>query len=423
MKKIFFFSIVFMLLFTTAAFASEKISPAIDIIANESTMVKSGILNDGEISFDVDDFDNPLGINVSSIKITSLPSDNCGKLMLDNLYVVENQVVYREDFSMLRFVSTQSKPTEATFKFKPNGFDYEIECSLIPLSVTNLSPVASNGAEVSAWTMKNIACFGTLLGYDPEDDELEFEIVSYPKKALLCLTNKQTGDYIYTPYKNAKGKDSFSYRVRDSYGNYSEECVVEFKINRKDTTMAFNDVLETDLIAVSTVCEKSLMDYVKNIDGSYSFNPNEEITREEFVTLIMRAMGAKEAPEIDKTRFADDSEIASEYKGYIESAFSLGIISGTVKDDGVHFDPKEPITLAEAAVIINKILGTKVTTSLTVFSDDSEIPSWARGAIESLTEAGILKKSEGKISPNSPLTKAQTAQIILALLKYRNQIK
>ena len=89
----------------------------------------------------------------------------------------------------------------------------------------------------------------------------------------------------------------------------------------------------------------------------------------------------------------------------------------------MHFDPKEPITLAEAAVIINKILGTKVTTSLTVFSDDSEIPSWARGAIESLTEAGILKKSEGKISPNSPLTKAQTAQIILALLKYRNQIK
>ncbi|MBQ3017877.1 MAG: hypothetical protein IJD89_02920, partial [Clostridia bacterium] len=121
MKKIFFFSIVFMLLFTTVAFASEKISPAIDIIANESTMVKSGILNDGEICFDVDDFDNPLGINVSSIKITSLPSDKCGKLMLDNLYVVENQVVYREDFSMLRFVSTQSKPTEATFKFKPNG--------------------------------------------------------------------------------------------------------------------------------------------------------------------------------------------------------------------------------------------------------------------------------------------------------------
>ncbi len=416
MKKIFFFSFVFIMLFTVSIFATEKVSPALDIIANESSMVKSGVLNDGEMCFDVDDFDLPLGINVGSIKITSLPDSSCGRLMLDNLYVVENQVIYRDDFSMLKFVNT-GEISEAVFKFKPNGYEYEIECSLISLSSVNLTPASSNGATISAWTMKNIACFGTLLGFDPEGDELQFEITKYPKKALLCLTNDKTGDYIYTPYENAKGKDSFSYRVRDSYGNYSPESTVEIKIDKKSTNLVFSDVDNIDLNAVVTVYENNLMNSTKSLDGTLCFNPNEEITREEFIVLVMKAMGVKEAPQIEKTRFADDSEIKPEYKGYLESAFSLGYIKGTTEADGVHINPKQSITLAEAAVIISNILGTKADTCLAVFSDDDEIPSWARGAIESLTEAGIIKKSEGKISPNSPLTRAQVAGILMALIK------
>lgn len=418
MKKIFFFSCVFIFLFTQGILASNKISPAIDVIASESSMVKSSVLADGELNFDIDDFDNTVGVNVSEIKITALPSSEVGRLMLDNLYVVENQVIKREDFSLLKFVG-KSESYDATFKFKPNGHDYEIECSLVPLLSVNLSPVGSNGATVSALTMKNLSCFGTLLAYDPEGDELEFEIVSYPKKALVCITNKQTGDYIYTPYENARGKDSFSYRVHDSYGNYSEVCNVEINIENKKANFVFSDVDKIDLYAVNVVCEVGLMDSVKNADGSFSFNPNEEITREEFIALIMDVMGAKDVPQIEKTRFADDKDISPKYKGYLESAFSLGIITGTNEVDGVHINPKRPITLAEGAVIINNIIGAKKDTCLTVFADDDDIPGWARESIESLTEAGILKKDEGKISPNQTLTKAQVATILMSLLKYK----
>ena len=70
-------------------------------------------------------------------------------------------------------------------------------------------------------------------------------------------------------------------------------------------------------------------------------------------------------------------------------------------------------------MIINNVIGMKKDTSLTVFQDEGEIPSWARASIESLTEAGILKKDEGKINPNAPLTKAQVATILMSLLKYK----
>ena len=136
----------------------------------------------------------------------------------------------------------------------------------------------------------------------------------------------------------------------------------------------------------------------------------------------MNAMGAKSIPELSKTRFADDEDISPNYKGYFESAFSLGIIEGERKSDGVYVNPKSQITIAEASVIINKIIGASTGEVTTTFADDEEIPDWARSAIASLNEIGIIEKENGKIKPNSPLTRAQTAQILMSLLEYRGRL-
>ena len=424
MKKFLGLVCVLMFLFTLTVCADNKISPAIDVIARENSMVKASVLYNGEFGFDVDDFDNALGVNVKSITVTSLPNESAGRLMLDNLYIVENQVIKREDFSMIKYVQKSSEEKNAVFKFKPNGCSYELECSLMPLDEVNLTPVATNGKIVSAWTNMNVSNFGALDGYDPEGDELKYEIVSYPRKGLVTLTNLNTGDYIYTPYENASGTDAFSYRVRDSYGNYSEICTVKMKIEKLRTSLVFSDLDDERYLNAGIVLhEKELMKFEKNQDGTYNFKPTEEVTKEEFVALIMNAMGAKNVPTVTSTRFADDSDISPEYKGYMESAFSLGIISGTNKQDGLHINPKATVTLAEASVIINKIIGAKSEGSLTVFADEDDIPAWAKSSISSLTDAGILTKENGKISPNAPLTRAQTAQILMSLLNYMGKIK
>ena len=280
MKRFLFFTVVVVFMLALSVCASTKLSPAIDVIANDFSMVKSTVANDGEFIFDINDFDLPLGVNVQSITITSLPSTSVGRLMLDNLYVVESQVISRDDFSMLKFVKTATESIDAVFKFKPNDNEYEIECSIKELSQVNLSPVVSNGESVSAWTNMNISCYEVLSGYDPDGDKLRYEITSYPEKGLLVLTNTETGDYIYTPYEDASGTDAFSYRVRDEYGNYSESCTVKMKIEKLKTSLVFSD-LDDDrcLNAVIAMHDNELMTFKKNKDGSYSFRPNEEITR------------------------------------------------------------------------------------------------------------------------------------------------
>lgn len=423
MKKFFAFGIICMFCLTFTVFADNKISPAIDVIAYENSMIKTGISNNGEICFDVDDFDKPLGTNVQYIKIASLPDKSQGRLMVDNLYVLENQVIYRDDFSMLRFVSTSEDSKDVFFSFSPNGSNYTIECTLKSLKSVNLTPVASNGESISAWTMQDTSCFGSLNGYDPESDPIKYEIVSYPSKGILYLENNETGDYKYTPFIDACDYDSFSYRVRDCYGNYSEISTVNLKIEKNNSALVFKDLDDERYFnAVNVMYNFDLMDVIKNADGTLSFNPNEEITREEFLVLVMKVMGAKNVPILEKTRFADDNEIKPEFKGYIEGAFSLGIIEGVIESDGVHFNPKGKVTTADAAVIINKIIGIKKETYLTVFKDEDEIPSYAKNAISALTEIGIFSKTEGKISPNAPLTRAQTAKILMSLLEFRGKV-
>ena len=108
MKKILLFIPLCILMFTMCIFAEEKLSPAIDVIASNNEMIKAGIVYDGEICFDVNDFDKNLGTNIRCITIKTLPNEEDGKLMMGNLYVVENQIIYREDFASLKFIPKSS---------------------------------------------------------------------------------------------------------------------------------------------------------------------------------------------------------------------------------------------------------------------------------------------------------------------------
>ncbi len=423
MKKILFFVILLTGLFCISASAS-KLSPAIDVIASENNFVKASAIQNGEFMFDTADFDMPLHTTVNQITICSLPNSSYGRLMLDNLYVVENQVIKREDFSMLHFVFAGEDVQECFFTFEPNNSGYEIECALKALKSVNFSPVAESSEALSAWTQVDISYYGALDGYDPDGDDLRYEIVSYPQKGLVKITDVANGDYVYTPFANATGLDSFTYRVVDSFGNYSNECKVSVKVQKLRTSLVYNDINESKYHnAILVMAKFDLMESQVSNDGSSSFQPKEEVSREDFLVALMKAMGANNVPCVQKTRFADDLEIDLECKGYVESALSLGIIYGTFENDGLHFYPDRAITLAEASVMINNIIGAKANGTLPTFKDFEEIPIWASDDISILCELGILQKQNGKINPNSPLTKEQTAQILMSLLRYRGKLE
>lgn len=416
-KKFVFLAIgIFVLLVTVLPASASVLSPGLNLLSDQCDMIKAGIVYT-DISFSQSDFSNSLGYLPDSITVTSLPSSSMGTLYFGGKPVAVNQEISAVNLGLLRFVP-QSNCTEASFRFKGDN-DYSHNCTLRFTEKVNTSPTTavptSAVASSSLWTQQDISTYGTLSGSDPEGDSLQFEIVSYPTKGLLTLTNTAVGDFIYTPYMEADGVDVFSYRVRDDYGNYSEAQEVSVTIDRAACEIEFADMEDHWALnaAVVMVAENAMPVYSEN--GKIYFSPEENMTRADFLVTVMKALGAGEIAPC-QTVFNDHDDIPAEATGYVDRAYTLGIIRGSQDTFGVSFRPKDTITRAEAAVILNAIIGAEIPEIQPVFADHSAIPVWAGPSLYALNDLGILRGTgSGNISPDATLNRAQTAQILLTI--------
>ncbi len=399
---------------------AAPLSPALDHIAADCDMVKSGNSYAG-VLFTAADFKNAVSLSdVSTVTITSLPAAADGVLYLGAVPVAVNQSISAKSLDNMKFIPTNGTE-ESSFTFSV-GHGYTMECVMRITDEINFAPTAASYEDtVAAWTQKNITCCGSLDAYDPEGDALVYEIVDYPIKGLLTLSDKTHGDFRYTPYIGCSGTDSFTYRVRDSYGNYSPVATANVTISRKSHSVVFSDMSEH--WAHSAAIEMSasgIMEYTENGDQAV-FKPNDAVTREDFLVMVMRVLGAdlEDADNAVRTVFADDAQISSKNKAYVSAAYNAGIIKGREENGILTFCPKDTITRAEAAVMINNILGAEVPLRVSLFADNDIVPAWAQSALYALNDLGILKGTgAGTISPYATLNRAQTAQILLNLKQY-----
>lgn len=151
-----------------------------------------------------------------------------------------------------------------------------------------------------------------------------------------------------------------------------------------------------------------------NIGENKKFNGEEEITRAEFVKMLTSALGLP-SNEINKFKDINEDE---EYAGAINTAYEYKLVMG--KDEN-NFAPKEKITIQEVMVIIERVAklieyeGKKE--NIEVLIDEDKIADWAKSAILFNVRNGIIDVSNGKINLFENITRAESANIILKLLK------
>ncbi|WP_336789278.1 asparaginase domain-containing protein [Paenibacillus sp. MMO-177] len=146
-------------------------------------------------------------------------------------------------------------------------------------------------------------------------------------------------------------------------------------------------------------------------DGT--FKPELTVTREEFIAMLMRALKSSE-PGANLT-FKDNALIGAWAKAAVAQAVSAGITSGY--PDGT-FKPGSKISRAEMVVMIAKAL--KLTTAedaVTGFSDNADIPAWARGAVKAVADKGIIQgRLDNRFVPAGTATRAEAITVIVKLL-------
>jgi len=119
---------------------------------------------------------------------------------------------------------------------------------------------------------------------------------------------------------------------------------------------AFNDVSESAWYYSSVMAGAALG--LTNGSGNNSFEPDKPITREQIVTMTVRAMkyvnGDLENVDTGAlNQFTDRDSISDWAKANIATAVKAGIVNGKSAD---LFDPKSDTTRAESAVILKRLL-------------------------------------------------------------------
>lgn len=285
----------------------------------------------------------------------------------------------------------------------------ELTLSILPKK--DQPPTAEDG---TLETYKNIANTGTLSASDPEGKALTYTLVEEPKRGVVELHDD--GTYTYTPSHNKVGKDSFTFTVTDPGGNTSDPAKISIEILKPTDKATYAD-MEGDPDAFSAMWMKEAGLYTgATVGGNLCFSPEEEVSRGEFLVMVMKLVDAQ-ADETGLTSgFSDEATTPVWMQPYIVSALSNGMISGVSSDSGIVFRPEAALSKAEAAVMLQNILSLPTPSTKTVFqtseAEQEAVPTWAADAAAALSAAGIPLDSAAQADS---ITRREVANLLYAV--------
>ncbi len=388
------------------------------IVANDVTMIKTGLIGQ-KICFNDGDFKSALVLdNFDTITVTEIPSSTEGTLLVAGRRVGKGRVIKRKNLGTLVFIPASDSVTECSFKFTVEGYagGAEIQCILKFIDKVNYAPEAGvDAVEASVTTQESILYYGNMTSSDPEGDAVEYIIVSYPSHGSISIVDKETGRYCYTPSASYTGKDKFRYVVRDEYGNYSTPVTVNVRVVERMCQTEYRDMTERDEYNAAVAMTAMGIMAGKLVGDDLYFQPDETVTRAEFVAMAMKCAGIRADSTLSSTYFDDDGDIPQSLKGYIATAQRIGLVNGDFKDGQLTFSPNEEITKYEAAKILSNLIGADGENEESAFTSDVDIPVWARGAVTAMYTLRVFEMSDDMTLTDS-VTRADAASYLYRII-------
>ena len=399
----------------------KPVSYGLRVLSALEETVISGLCGN-EIALTRDDICRSLNLSsIPSITLTALPDPSKGTLFVGATGAAVGQVIPAEALSLLSFAAVRNdKPCEATAAFTVTGSGYEVTCRFCLLDGVNYTPTVALASSVSleVMTYMDMPAQGSLAAYDPEGDEMTYEITSYASHGRIRLTDRHTGAYTYTPDAGYVGNDEFRYVVRDRYGNYSTAATVSVRIHAVPAAVTYADV-DGDMCAASALRlgAAGIMNGIRIGDKDY-FRPGVAITRAEFVATAMSAAGID--PKADGITdekaakiladYADAGSIPAGMRATLAYALEKSYFAGKEGKDGRQYlYPDGEITRAEAAVLLSNVIGYARNTAVNAFADADSLPAWSVPALSSLKSLGLLDRSDNTAAPTGRMTRGETA--------------
>ena len=334
------------------------------------------------------------------ICITGLPEASTGTVLLGNRVLRPGDILTEAQIRQMTFHPLRTEEdAQAVIYYLPiyqNRVEKTATMTIGIRGKENKAPVAQ---DLTLETYKNLPNEGTLKASDPEGQALTYTVIRGPKRGTVEV--KSDGTFTYTPKKNKVGVDSFTYTATDPAGNVSRTATVTVQILKPSDGRRYADTVGLSCRFEAEWLRNTGLFVGEQIGGNNCFYPDKAVTREEFLTMVVKAL---DIPTDDLEAVQLPATTPQWLKPYLAAAQRSGLMDGW--QDTVNLS--QPITGAEAAVMLQNALDLTVSSDLLTAAqtDATDIPAWAFTSLTVLAENGISLKA------NAPLTRGEAAQAL-----------
>ena len=284
--------------------------------------------------------------SLQGICITDLPQ-NRGALLLGHRVLRQGDILTTEQVSRMTFSPVRSE-IDATLEvgYLPIYENHVDEPATMTLSIRGKEDKAPVAQDNTLETYKNLPNTGKLKVQDPEGENLTYTLVRQPRRGTVEIG--ADGSFTYTPKKNKVGVDSFTYTAADPAGNVSREATVTVTILKPSQAPQYTDTVGKDCRFAAEWMKHTGIFVGEQVGQTPCFGPEKDVTKGEFVTMLVKTLEIPTEEEITYTGFTEDTP--QWLQPYLAAAVRSGLTEPLQQQDA--FQADAPITTAEAAAMV-----------------------------------------------------------------------
>lgn len=214
-------------------------------------------------------------------------------------------------------------------------------------------------------------------------------------------------------YKNSKTKDSGDAGSTGGSKTSAKYTAEYYTTPSGDNSSSDKSGIFADMNEAAWARESITALYNRNIvsgDGTGYFRPNDNITRAEFLKMLVARYNLT-AGDKEYKDFADISK-SDWYYSYVLIAYTNGIVSGVSETE---FSPNALISRQDMAAMLYRAAvstGRTFAGNTMTFDDGESVSDYAKGAVLALSQVGIVNGYNNRFEPLDNATRAQAAQIL-----------
>lgn len=345
---------------------------------------------------------SPGETELAGICLTQLPEKSQGLLMLGERLLRPGDVLTAQQVGEMTFVSgSVQQDSTATISYLPvfaNGLAGEATMTLSIRGRENKAPIAEDCAFE---TYKNLEVTGTLKVRDPEGQEMQFSLTRPPKRGTIEIS--PDGRFTYTPKKNKVGVDSFTFTATDPAGKTSREATVTVSILKPTDAGQYTDTAGKSCRFSAEWMKNTGIFVGENVGGSPCFSPERQVTRGEFVTMLVKALNLPTDEAVTETGYSD---VPQWLRPYLAAAIRSGLTARLEAADS--FGPDQPVSAEEAAAMLCSALGLQC----------QQQPALSAQEEEAAATYQEIAAQNGFLFPSAALTRADAAELLYQASRY-----